>query len=113
VLERYSKTLTFYTVKKIMTASELDDENNEELDRLKKECKAMMRYIKKLHRQEKDLRQRNEMIAREALLCGFQPDALEPQPPKQRRKQAHPASTNKSNTATTFSSSGKDDGDST
>jgi phosphorylcholine metabolism protein LicD len=67
-----------------MAASEMDEKD--ELERLKKECNAMMRYIKKLHRQEKDLRQRNEMIAREALLCGFQPDALEPQPPKQRRK---------------------------
>lgn len=90
-----------------MASSEMDE--NDELERLKKECNAMVRYIKKLHREEKDLRQRNEMIAREALLCGFQPDALEPQPPKQRRTKAHlPAS--KSNTTL---SSGKDGDSST
>jgi predicted NAD-dependent protein-ADP-ribosyltransferase YbiA (DUF1768 family) len=89
---------------KKMATSEMVE--NDELERLKKECNAMMRYLKKLHREEKDLRQRNEMIAREALLCGFQPDALEPQPSKQRRKAQMSAS--KSNTT----SSAKD-GDST
>ena len=61
-------------------------DQNEELQRLKRESAAMVKYLKKLQREEKDSRLRNEMIAREALLCGFQPDALESAPSKQRRK---------------------------
>ena len=72
---------------------------NEELERLKRESIAMVKYLKKLRREEKDLRQRNEMIAREALLCGFQPDTLESAPTKQRRKSSAASPTQKAGAA--------------
>ena len=51
--------------------------DNSELAQLKRECRAMMTLLKRLRQQEEDLRQKNIALAREALLCGFQMDALE------------------------------------
>ena len=51
---------------------------NPELDRIKTECRAMVTYLKRLRAEEEDLRDKNIMLAREALLCGFQVDNLEP-----------------------------------
>ena len=55
-----------------------------ETDRLKKECSAMLKLLKKLDTQERDLRLQNEILAREALSNGFQVGLLEPPAPKKR-----------------------------
>ena len=62
------------------------DDNNGELVRLKNECKAMVTFIKRLRAEEQDLREKNVMLARQALLCGFQMESLEAPPPKRRVK---------------------------
>lgn len=78
-----------------MSSDESSDESSEEsvpnnhdseLDRLKRECKAMVKLLKRLREEEQDLREKNEMLAREALQNGFQIDNLEVQPPKRRLK---------------------------
>jgi hypothetical protein len=82
----------------------------EELDRLQKECRAMVTLIHRLHEEEEDLRDKNIMLAREALLCGFDIHNLEAPPPKRRRtpaaattvakKQKEPTTTNTTTTTT-------------
>jgi hypothetical protein len=54
------------------------------MDRLKREAKAMVRLLKKLEAEEVEIRMQNEILAREALLCGFDPGVLEPPAPKRR-----------------------------
>ena len=60
-----------------------DDE--EEIQRLRTESVAMIRLLKRLRRQEEDLKIKNTILAREALLCGFNIDLLEA-PLTKRRK---------------------------
>ena len=66
------------------TTSNNNNNSADELDRLKRECQAMLTLIKRLRTQEEDLRDKNRMLAREALLCGFQLEQLEAPPPKRR-----------------------------
>ena len=56
------------------------------LERIKKECGAMMKLLTKLEQEEFDLRAQNEVLARAALLAGFSPGVLEPPAPKRRRR---------------------------
>uniref|UniRef100_A0A7S3KZ86 Uncharacterized protein n=1 Tax=Amphora coffeiformis TaxID=265554 RepID=A0A7S3KZ86_9STRA len=63
-----------------------DDDNKNELDRIKNECQAMLTLLQRLAEEEEDLREKNCMLAREALLCGFQMEQLEAPPPKRRMK---------------------------
>jgi hypothetical protein len=60
-------------------------DNNEELERLKRECRSMVALLKELERDELELVQQTKILAREALLCGYQPHLLEPPAPKRRR----------------------------
>lgn len=60
--------------------------NNEEMERLQRECKAMVKLLKRLREEEQDWREKNEMLAREALVRGFQIENLEGPPPKRRLK---------------------------
>lgn len=62
------------------------EEEPRSLQRIKRECAAMMRLLTKLEQEESDLRCQNEVLARTALLCGFSPAILEPPAPKRRRK---------------------------
>lgn len=55
-----------------------------EVDRLKRESRAMVRLLKGLEAEEIELQMQNEILAREALLCGFDPGVLEPPAPKRR-----------------------------
>lgn len=55
-----------------------------ELQRIQKECSDMIGLLKTLHREEADLDCELEILAREALLCGFQTHLVEPPPPKRR-----------------------------
>jgi hypothetical protein len=58
---------------------------NRKLERIKTECSAMIRLIKSLEKEELSLEAQNEILAREALLCGFEPHLLEPPAPKRRK----------------------------
>jgi hypothetical protein len=76
-----------------MMASSSEDEVEEEdsngsvseIERLQTECSAMVRLLKNLEKEEHGLQCQLEILAREALLCGFAPDVVEPQAPKRRR----------------------------
>ena len=70
-----------------------DEDTNDELDQLQKECRAMVTLLKRLRQEEEDLRQKNIMLAREALLCGFQMEGLEAPPPKRRVTKSAPPTT--------------------
>lgn len=61
-----------------------------ELKRLTKEVDAMIRFMKQLEKEEQQLRAQNEILAREALLCGFDPGLLEPPAPKRRKSLVKP-----------------------
>lgn len=48
-----------------------------ETETFKKETLAMIQYLKKLDSEQNQLRIQNEILAREALLRGFDPDHIE------------------------------------
>jgi len=56
-----------------------------ELERLKRECSEMITTLKQLEEQELDLHCETKILAREAILCGYDPKIVEPPPPKRRR----------------------------
>ena len=56
-----------------------------EVERLQTECSAMVRLLKNLEKEESDLQCELEILAREALLCGFAPKLVEPPAPKRRK----------------------------
>jgi hypothetical protein len=56
-----------------------------EVERLQKESCAMVRLLKMLEKEENELRIQNEILAREALMNGYDPTILEPAAPKRRR----------------------------
>jgi hypothetical protein len=59
--------------------------NMTELERIQSECSAMVQFLKSLESKEHDLQCQLQVLAREALLCGFSPSAMEPPAPKRRR----------------------------
>jgi hypothetical protein len=67
------------------SSSDMGSGDNEELNRLKSECRSMVALLKELERDELELVQQTKILAREALLCGYQPHLLEPPAPKRRR----------------------------
>jgi hypothetical protein len=62
-----------------------DSINVTELERIQSECSAMVRILKTLEREDHDLQCQLEILAREALLCGFSAEVVEPPAPKRRR----------------------------
>lgn len=56
-----------------------------EFERIQSECSAMVQLLKSLESKEHDLNCTLQVLAREALLCGFSPSAMEPPAPKRRR----------------------------
>jgi hypothetical protein len=56
-----------------------------ELERLKRESAAMVRYLKSLEEKEVQLVAQNDILAREALICGFDPGILGPPTPRRRQ----------------------------
>ncbi len=50
------------------------------------ECSTMISLLKDLEKEEHDLQCQLEILAKEALLCGFQNDVIEPPIPKKRNK---------------------------
>jgi len=61
------------------------DTHHVELERIKKECSVMIKLLKKLEKEENDLRRQNEILAREALVNGFELGLLETPAPKRRK----------------------------
>lgn len=57
----------------------------EELERLQRECSAMVKLLKNLEKEENDLQCQLEVLAREVILCGFDPAVVEPASAKRRR----------------------------
>jgi hypothetical protein len=68
-----------------MTDASASESGVSEMDVLKQECSEMVSLLKKLEKEEHDLRLQNEILAREALLCGFDPSMLGPPAPKRRK----------------------------
>ena len=56
-----------------------------ELECIQNECSAMVQLLKILEREDHDLQCQLEILAREALLCGFSAEVVEPPAPKRRR----------------------------
>lgn len=65
-----------------------------ELERIKKECEVMVRHLKDLETKERELAEQNRILARETLLCGFNPRLLEPPAPKRRKSSVRKADGN-------------------
>ena len=61
-----------------------------DIERIQLECKAMIRYIKLLEKEEKELIIQNKILAREALTNGYYVDVILEQPqqtiPSKKRK---------------------------
>ena len=60
-------------------------QDEEELQRLQRECSAMVKLLKNLEKEEHDLQCQLEVLAREAIMCGFDPNVVEPALGKRRR----------------------------
>lgn len=56
-----------------------------EVERLRKESKAMIALLKRLEKEENDLELQNQILAREALLNGYSPDMIEASETKRRK----------------------------
>jgi hypothetical protein len=57
----------------------------EQVEILKKECSIMVELLKQSETEEKEMTAQNKILAREALLCGFDVAILEPPAPKRRK----------------------------
>jgi hypothetical protein len=57
----------------------------EQVEILKKECSIMVGLLKQSEIEEKEMSAQNKILAREALLCGFDVAILEPPAPKRRK----------------------------
>ncbi len=66
-----------------------------EIERLQTESAAMVQHLKILEKAERDLQCQLEILSREALLCGFSQDVVEPPAPKRRRTATAPAAKKK------------------
>ena len=58
---------------------------SDELERLKKQCIEMTQTLNALEKEEIMLQTQNEILAREAILAGYQSHVIEPPAPKRRR----------------------------
>jgi len=59
--------------------------NDSEIHLIQLECSNMISLLKDLQNEENDLQCCLEILAREALLCGFNNDVFEPPIPKKRK----------------------------
>ena len=62
-----------------------NDASQKELQRIQRECTAMVGLLKNLEKEEHDLHCELKILAREAMLCGFAMDLVEPPRPKRRK----------------------------
>ena len=68
-----------------------DGGGGENIQAIQAECTAMISLLRDLEKEEHDLHCQLEILAREALLCGFQNDVIEPPIPKKRKTKAQMA----------------------
>ena len=57
-----------------------------DIQAIQAECSTMISLLKDLEKEEHDLQCQLEILGKEALLCGFQNDVIEPPIPKKRNK---------------------------
>ena len=57
-----------------------------EAERIRKETLSMIQYLKEQEKEQHELQIQNEILAREALMHGFDPDSAEPPIQKKGRK---------------------------
>ena len=67
-----------------------DEHPADELARLQRESTAMLKLLQRLNAQEQDLRSKNIMLAREALIAGMDVDKLDMPPQRQGKKVIRP-----------------------
>lgn len=60
-------------------------EEEPSLERIQSECHAMLQLLQNLQQEERTLDKQNEILAREALLCGMDTSVLEPPTAKKRK----------------------------
>ena len=65
-----------------------DSGSSNNIQAIQAECTAMISLLRDLEKEEHDLHCQLEILAREALLCGFQNDVIEPPIPKKRKTKA-------------------------
>jgi hypothetical protein len=63
-------------------------ENQSEVERLQHESSNMIKLLKNLEKEEHDVHCQLQILAREALLCGFDPNLVEAPQPRRRRTTA-------------------------
>ena len=61
-----------------MTQPTPNNDDDHDLQRLQDECVTMVKLIKQLEEEERMLQNENTILAREAILCGYNPALLEP-----------------------------------
>lgn len=62
------------------------DETGDGCARLKRECAAMVEYLKELENKESELTIGNEILARECMCNGWTPGLQDPKPPVKKRR---------------------------
>lgn len=78
---------------RMLASSSSEDEGEEEAsnvsmsetEQIQAECSTMVKLLKNLEKEEHDLQCELRILAREAVLCGFTPNVVEPPAPKRRR----------------------------
>jgi hypothetical protein len=80
-------------------------DDDERCGRLKRECAAMVEYLKQLEREENDLMMQNEILARECLSNGW-PTELQPGEDKQNTTANKPGAAKKRRSTTTTTTPG-------
>jgi hypothetical protein len=75
-------------VGKVVTvaAVAVETNGNDDIQTIQEECSTMISLLRDLEKEEHDLQCQLEILAKEALLCGFQNDVIEPPIPKKRNK---------------------------
>lgn len=61
-----------------------------DIQAIQAECSTMISLLKDLEKEEHDLQCQLDILAKEALLCGFQNDVFEPPIPRKRAKKQAP-----------------------
>ena len=60
-------------------------QQDQDIQAIQAECSSMISLLQQLEQEEHDLQCQVEILAKEALLCGFQNDIIEPPIPKKRK----------------------------
>jgi len=72
--------------KVVTVAAAAVETNGNDIQTIQEECSTMISLLQDLEKEEHDLQCQLEILAKEALLCGFQNDVIEPPIPKKRNK---------------------------